>query len=161
MNKKYKRIDIVFENCESIEIPSEDINLFYAELGNKTMFTNWSCNRKNKNSFIIGHTNADFISMAIKLKDLSEEHKKYLLTRKDITHIDIIYSDNSNEYIRVPEPSLYNYWFSNPYQTILLENAFDKNKEVVHLYFKQHFSFSFLKLLVKDWLIYWYRRICI
>lgn len=156
MNKEYKRIDIVFENCEVVEIPSSNIELFDTKLSSKWLFSNWSCNRKNKDFYMIGHTDADYIRIHIKLKNLSEENKKYLRTRKDITHIDIIYKDNSNEYIRVPEPTFYNYCFSNPHQTILLKNSYDKNNEIVCIYIEPSLNLSLLKILFKDWFIHKY-----
>lgn len=154
MHKDLKRIDVVYENCEVTSIPANNVDLFDVTLSDRWLWHNWSCTNKKMKSYIMGHTNAKRIWLCAKLKGLSEEDKNYLRKRKDITHIDVIYEDGTNEYIRVPEPFYFDSWLPNPYQITYIDyNEEDgPDYEAVDIRIEKHWSLLSIKQGVLDYL---------
>ena len=148
MHKDLKQVDVVFENCDVIHVPSANIELFEAKLNGCWLYHNWSCHDKQKQDYILGHSDAEYVRICVKLDGLSDEHKQYLRVRKDITHLDILYTDGTNEYIRVPEPFFFIDWFPNPYQITWTEE--DTADECVTITIEPHWSFLGIKYWFKD-----------
>lgn len=149
MHKDLKSIDVVFENCEVVSVPGDNVELFDVTLGNRWLWHNWSCS-KEKRPYLTGHTDAKSVWLCAKLKGLSDEDKKYLRTRKDIAFLDILYEDGTNEYVRVPEPMYFCCWFRNPYQINYTEDEGDVNKEAVSIRIEPHWSLLGIYQWFKD-----------
>lgn len=149
MNKGLKQVDVVFENCDVINVPSANVELFDVKLTGRWLYHNWSCRDEQKKDYTIGHSDAEYVRICVKLTGLSDEHKQYLQTRKDITHLDILYTDGTNEYIRVPEPFFFIDWFPNPYQITCTED--NKNEdECVTITIEPHWSILCIRYWLKD-----------
>lgn len=107
--KKIKQIDIVLENCEVIRIPIEQVHYF-----NANNITNdiW-LNVENDTLDTIFRTDEfDIILRQEANVELKQDYKNGIfedckvfdrLTRyRDITHIDFIFTDDTNLYLEVP-----------------------------------------------------------
>lgn len=123
MDVKY--IDLVFENIDVIRLEPEQIEWFYIGDINRNIFFNGlqiikevSCNDftiEIKDPKNIEHFEHGF-----------NEHKTNVLDRlndNDLTHVDIIYSDGSNEYISIP----YTEEQYNDYQ----RNTYDEESKIL------------------------------
>jgi hypothetical protein len=98
VGKEVKQIDVVFENCEVVTFPKEYIGQFYlGEL--KEVISRRACNQIDK------HLLADKLILevrdraALNTKTYSGNAFDRVKAYDDITHIDIIYEDGSNDYI--------------------------------------------------------------
>ena len=107
--KKLKQIDIVLENCEVISVPSERVHHFYA---NNITNDIW-LNEDDENLDTISRT--DELEIVLRQEanvELKQDYKNGIfsnckvfdrLTRhNDITHIDLIFTDDTNMYLSVP-----------------------------------------------------------
>ena len=107
--KKLKKIDIVLENCEIIRIPIEQVSHFYANnITNDIWF-----NEDNDTLDTIFRTDEFNIILRQEANvELKQDYKNGIfedckifdrLTRyRDITHIDFIFTDDTNLYLEVP-----------------------------------------------------------
>lgn len=107
--KKLKQIDIVLENCEVISVPIEQVHHFYANnITNDIWF-----NEDDETLDTIFNT--DEFEIILKQEanvELKQDYKNGIfedckvfdrLTRyRDITHIDFIFTDDTNLYLEVP-----------------------------------------------------------
>lgn len=107
--KKLKHIDIVFENCEVIQVPATCI--YYLGLVNVTNNKSMHINRHNKTD-IEDYLKAKEVYLYIydspDIKNVtgwSEENEnciERIIKHSDICNLDLIYEDDTNEYISVP-----------------------------------------------------------
>ena len=107
--KKLKQIDIVLENCEVISVPIEQVHHFYANnITNDIWF-----NEDNDTLDTISRTDEFNIILRQEANvELKQDYKNGIfedckvfdrLTRyRDITHIDFIFTDDTNLYLEVP-----------------------------------------------------------
>ena len=116
--KKVKFLDIVFENCGFARISIK--NIYNWGMGEITK-TYYACNEdecdtiyKSKWAFII------FEDLENLYYESHFKDKKKLIDRiknfKDITHIDVVYEDDTNEYVAIPWGS--NNQFYNAFQIL-------------------------------------------
>ncbi|WRW34693.1 hypothetical protein CF5_0030 [Staphylococcus phage CF5] len=115
---KVKYVDLVFENIDVIRLKPEQIEWFYIGGINRNIFFNGiqiikevSCNDftiEIKDPKSIEHLEHGF-----------NEYKTNVLDRlndNDLTHIDIVYSDGTNEHISIPyTEEQYNAYQHNTY----------------------------------------------
>ena len=108
--KKLKQIDIILENCEVITVPIEQVHHFYAN--NITNDDIW-LNETTETLDTMFYT--DELGIALRQEanvELKQDYENGIfddckvfdrLTRhNDITHIDLIFTDNTNMYLSVP-----------------------------------------------------------
>lgn len=107
--KKLKQIHIVLENCEVIRIPIEQVRHFYSDnITNDIWF-----NEDDETLDTVFRTDEFCITLKAEADiELKQDYKNgifedckvfYRLTRyKDITHIDFIFTDDTNLYLSVP-----------------------------------------------------------
>ncbi len=95
MEKQIDRIDIVFENCEVIEVPMRDVRFIWLGDIKERLFINNICYRKN-DGFELDKS-ATQAKLIIKNKPEYERVKKY----SDITHIDFMKNNKSISYIGI------------------------------------------------------------
>lgn len=104
MENTAKRIDIVLENCEVFEVPIECINI--RATGIKRNISTW--NDDGTVLTVLDELSADKVMIIISSGafDITSNFDNTLLSRiskcGDITHIDIIYDNGTNDYIAVP-----------------------------------------------------------
>lgn len=107
-DKKIKRLDIVFENCEVCRLTPDMI--YMCNIDN--IYTNIGINCfQYENGEIYSEMFCDQFMLAINQKGLQQksgfgdlkdnEMLENRLKYRDITHIDLIYDDGTNDYIRV------------------------------------------------------------
>ena len=107
--KKLKQIDIVLENCEVISVPIEQVHYF-----NANNITNdiWLNVGNDTLDMIFRTDEFDIILRQEANIELKQDYKNGIfedckvfdrLTRyRDITHIDFIFTDDTNLYLEVP-----------------------------------------------------------
>lgn len=107
--KKLKQIDIVLENCEVIRVPIEQVHHFYAN----NITNNIGLNEDDETLDTISRTDELDIILGqeanIELKHdydngIFDDCKVFdrLTRHNDITHIDLIFTDDTNMYLSVP-----------------------------------------------------------
>lgn len=131
-DEKIKRIDIVFENCEVVELYPDMFTFLICEEINKSYLIN--CYQYRKGEFIESLL-CKYFSIIVNKKGLNQKTKMgkqhtntYLKDRlkwKDITHIDIIFK-NRNEYIGVP-------WSGTEYKNELQTHIDHKDGLVIEI----------------------------
>lgn len=107
-NKKLKQIDIVLENCEVITIPVERISNFYF----KNITTNYWFDETDSeidadyatDEFYIILPDEANIFLKADYQNIFSDYKIFdrLTEYQDITHIDLIFTDGTSQYIAVP-----------------------------------------------------------
>lgn len=108
-SKKLKQIDIVLENCETIKIPIEQVHHFYA---NNITNDIW-LNEDDETLDTISRT--DELEIILRQEanvELKQDYENGIfddckvfdrLERfNDITHVDLIFTDDTNMYLSVP-----------------------------------------------------------
>lgn len=108
-SKKLKQIDIVLENCETIKIPIEQVHHFYAN----NITNNIGLNEINETLDTVFYT--DELEIVLRQEanvELKQDYENGIfndckvfdrLTRhNDITHIDLVFIDDTNIYLSVP-----------------------------------------------------------
>jgi hypothetical protein len=95
MGKQIDRIDIVFENCEVIQVPMSDVRFIWLGDIKERLFINNICYRKN-DGFELDKS-ATQAKLIIKNKPEYERVNKY----SDITHIDFMRNNKSVSYIGI------------------------------------------------------------
>lgn len=107
--KKLKQIDIVLENCETIKIPIEQVHHFYAN----NITNNIGLNEIAETLDTVFYT--DELEIVLRQEanvELKQDYENGIfndckvfdrLTRhSDITHIDLIFTNDTNMYLSVP-----------------------------------------------------------
>lgn len=130
--KKIKQIDLVFENCEVVQISYDNIYSMYIYLNGRSIDIPWGWKEGAFSDTLLA------TSVYINLFDLDKmtylsfgNERRNLLKRlqcPDITHIDIIYEDDTNEYIAVPWKNKSQY--SSIYQTVNKTNDTYNDKTI-------------------------------
>lgn len=105
--KKLKRLDIVFENCEVASLEPDMFKYLVIDKISKEYHINCY---QYENGEIYECINCEYVSFIINEKGLNTkcgfipEYEEVLKKRIDdsITHLDLIFDDDTNEYISVP-----------------------------------------------------------
>lgn len=101
MEHKVKQIDIVLENCEVFKVPIEHIDI--GATGIKRNISTW-----NGDGTVLDELSAEKVMIIISSDafNIISNFDESLLSRiskyQDISHIDIIYDNRTNDYIAVP-----------------------------------------------------------
>lgn len=133
--KKLKHIDIVLENCEVIQVPASCI--YYLGLINVTNNKSMHMNRHNKDDiedYLFAKEVYLYIYDSPGIKNTTdyfmenENCIERICKHSDICNLDLIYEDDTNEYIRVP-------WgdeeYKNEYQTNEIQEI--RNNKVLRI----------------------------
>lgn len=102
--KKIKSVNLVFENCDSAIVPINAIGGFAISDIQKEYSI---CNCNELHEYVYGkHFYMLFEDLkSLKYKDFVDRKKslhKRITDHEDITHINIVYEDGTNDYIGVP-----------------------------------------------------------
>lgn len=107
--KKLKQIDIVLENCEVISVPIEQVHHFYANNITNDIWFNIDSDTldtifRTDEFGIILRAKANVELKQDYENDIFEDCKVFdrLERFNDITHIDFIFTDDTNMYLSVP-----------------------------------------------------------
>ncbi|MCM3387212.1 hypothetical protein M3649_03585 [Ureibacillus chungkukjangi] len=106
MSKEIKQIDIVLENCEVIVIPRNEIGEFSLS-GVEKVYSRIASNSISdylfaKSFYIEIHKDANTLdNVDENFREFGELPFDRLTKHHDITHVDLIFEDGSNEYICV------------------------------------------------------------
>lgn len=104
MGKEIKQVDIVLENCEVIAIPRNEIGEFSLS-GVEKVYGRIASNSISdylfaKSFYIEIHKDANTLDNAdVNFRRDGEKPFERLTNRHDITHVDLIFEDGTNEYI--------------------------------------------------------------
>lgn len=129
--RKIKQLDIVFENCEVFTLTPDMINLCYIDGIKNNIGINCF---QYENGEIYDTISCEEVMLIINEKGASQKGNfdfptspssllKDRLKFNDITHIDVIYEDDSNTYVMVPWRDKEN----NEYFNILQHNIITKD----------------------------------
>lgn len=129
--KKYKKIDVVFENCDTVSIEAKDIRYFSVGGITKRLCSfngngEFSKLQNCKNLFMSidnkALSNKTFFEIAYEAQETDNKTSSFMSHLKhyhNITHIDIIFKDGSNEYIAVPWSEEDAFGEKNKYEEII------------------------------------------
>lgn len=104
MERHIKFINIIFENCEHVQVPGDAI--YHCELVADSRFIDTYEEMEEARS----------VSISIILNKLKKEDSERLSKCADITHIQFVYISGEDKYVQVPIPIYFHYWYQNPYQ---------------------------------------------
>ena len=149
--KALKEIDIVFENCDAVKVFAGNIQYF-----NLKGITSWHhC----------GGLSYSAISIQLGIKKCDSKTWEELINRKDITHIHLYYTDNTDYYISVPYQELWNCWEDNAYQSNTIVDTEDK--PTLYIVIEKHLSILSIKnrlidvlKYIKNYLILFKEKLC-
>ena len=137
MNNKLKKVVVVFENCDTVELKSSWIDILTLEgIHLQHYFDN------------IDYS-ATYVNMIVRYNEKNQEVFEQLYKRKDITHLHLYYKNGKDYYISVPEPSFAVCWWDNPYQINEIENT-EYDDLFLDITIKKHWSLMLLKTKLRD-----------
>lgn len=138
MNKeRIVKLQIIYENCESVIIPLNNILDFDITVNEKNI-------RINAFHLPVYTYNANDVK--IYLRGLSAKFKKQLYSDYSITIIYIEFENKDGICINVPNPTYSLGWLPNPY--IVFSEIDDSDFLTIRIY--KHLSWKLIKLLVQD-----------
>ena len=125
MEHKVKQIDIVLENCEVFKVPIEHIDI--SATGIKRNISTW-----NSDGTVLDELSADKVILIINSGafNITSNFDESLLDRitkhQDISHIDIIYDDGTNDYVAVP-------WGDEEYVNTKQSSTVDEDRLIIRI----------------------------
>lgn len=138
-NKQLKSLDIIFENCESINVPAESIEWFWINGFKHTLHF------QSPND-VFDHYSADYVTLYLKNLDkiptstilgteLGTDIKSRIKAYKDVTQITLYYDDETDFNFCVPWGGDSDY--TNEYQYVKIGKDEYTDEEVMYLMFSK------------------------
>lgn len=138
MNKeRIYKLEIIYENRESVIIPLDNILDFDITVNEKNILVN---------DFHLSVYTYNANDVNIYLKGLSARFKKQLYSDYSITAIYVGFENKEGLYINVPNPTYFLCWLPNPY--IVFSEIDDSDFLTIRIY--KHLSWKLIKLFVQD-----------
>ena len=137
--QKIERIDVVFENCEVYSLTPDmivscgfnhiykNIGINYFQYEDGEVFNEYNC----QEFFLIINRKGEQARGSSILSDEKVTFKERIQKGKDITHVDIMYEDGSNQYIQLPWGSISEY--TNDYLTMREDKRYGEDQFVIEV----------------------------